>query len=71
MTRDTQAFIATEGDLLFEIDNFTIIEGLISLIASYYVFYIEYPKSSPASGVLFFIQEVLMKMESKSKRTSK
>ena len=30
-----QAFVAAEGDALFEIDNFSIIEGLLSLIAAY------------------------------------
>ena len=47
-------------------------EGLISLIASYYVFYVSYPKSSPVTGVLLFVQEVLLGQPDVSvKKTSK
>ncbi len=59
-TRDTQGFIIAEGEVLFEVDNFTILEGVTSLLASYYVFYVSYPKSSLAAGVLLFFQEVLL-----------
>ena len=64
---DFQRFVVAEGDALFEIDNFSIVEGLLSLIAAYYVFHISYPKSSPATGVLF-VQEVLMEMGSKPRK---
>lgn len=55
-----QGFIVAEKQVLFEVEGFTVVEGLISLIASYYVFYVSYPKSSPVTGVLLFVQEVLL-----------
>ena len=58
--RNAQGFIIAEKQVLFEVDGFTLTDGLLSLIASYYVFYVSYPKSSPATGVLLFIQEVLL-----------
>ena len=58
--------------MLFEVDGFTLTDGLLSLIASYYVFYVSYPKSSPATGVLLFIQEVLLgQADITIKKTSK
>ena len=56
----SQGFIIAEKKVLFEINKFNIAEGLISLLSSYYAFYINYPKSSPATGVLLFIQEILL-----------
>ena len=35
--------------------DFSIVEGLVSLLASYYIFHVNYPKSIPA-----FIQEYLL-----------
>ena len=58
--RNAQGFIIAEKQVLFEVDSFTLTDGLLSLIASYCVFYVSYPKSSPATGVLLFIQEVLL-----------
>ena len=34
----TQGFIVAEQEVIFEVDRFDIVEGLISLIASYYFF---------------------------------
>ena len=60
-----------ERAVLFEINDFTISEGLISLLASYYVYYISYPKSPPAAGTLLFMQEMLLCMPDASvKKTS-
>ena len=43
--------------------DFSISEGLVSLLASYYTFYINYPKSSPATDILLlFMQELLLSM---------
>ena len=36
-----QGFVAAEKELLFEIDNFSISEGIVSLIATYYCYYIK------------------------------
>ena len=58
--KNAQGFIVAEKDVLFEVDGFNLLEGIISLIATYYEFYVSYPKSSPAAGVLLFIQEVLL-----------
>ncbi len=55
-----QAFILGKGKVLFEVLGDSVIDSIISLFATYYAFYVSYPKPSPASGLLFFIQEVLM-----------
>ena len=70
--KNAQGFIIAEKQVLFEVDSFTLTDGLISLIASYYVFYVSYPKSSPATGVLLFIQEILLgQADVTTKKTSK
>ena len=56
----TQGLVAAEKQVLFEIKDFNIVKGLTFLIAAYYVFFISYPKSSPASSFLLFIQEFLL-----------
>ncbi len=63
-----QAFIVAERRILFEVEHFNTVDGLVSLIACYYVFFIGYPKSGPAAGTLLFIQEVLMKLPAKHVR---
>ena len=55
-----QGFIVAEKEILFEVTNFSIVEGLVCSIASYYAFFVSYPKSSPATGILLFIQEMLL-----------
>ena len=52
--------IIAERKVIIHFDDFTVKKGLLYLIAIYYVFYINYPKSVPASGLLLFIQEVLL-----------
>ena len=47
--RPSQGFIIAEQDVLFEVTEFSIIKGLISLIAAYYSLYIGYPKSTIAA----------------------
>jgi len=57
---------------LCEVPNATIIKSFTVLIATYYVFYISYPKSAPAAGLLLFIQEILMgKKELHLKKTTR
>ena len=68
--KEVQAFIIAEKEVLFEIDNFSVCDALISLIAAYYVFFVSYPKSCTASGLLF-IQEVLGSQDVSTKKTSK
>lgn len=67
-----QAFVVVEGEILCEVLDATIIKSLTVLIATYYVFYISYPKSAPAAGLLLFIQEILMdKQEENLKKTTR
>jgi len=40
--------------------GFNILEGLITLLSCYYVFYVSYPKSGPAAGTFLFLQEVVL-----------
>ena len=40
--RPNQGFIVAEQEVLFEVTGFTIIEGMISLLAAYYSLYISY-----------------------------
>ena len=47
-----QGYIVAEKAMLFEVTDFNVTEGLVSLLASYYAYYISYPKSSPAAGIL-------------------
>ena len=67
-----QGYIVAEKEVIFEVDSFTLIDGLISLIASYYSLYISYPKSTVAAMELLFIQEELLGDDDKAhKRTVK
>ena len=58
--KNAKGLVAAEKQVLFEIDDFTVIKGLTLLIAAYYVFFVKYPKSSHASSFLLFIQECLL-----------
>ena len=48
-----------EKNVLFEITDFSIINGLISFLATYYVFRVNYPKSVPAQSLLLFLLEII------------
>lgn len=56
----SQRFIVAEKNLVFKVTNFTIEEGLVSLLAAYYVLHVNYPKSQPAYMMLLFLQEYIM-----------
>ena len=56
----SQGFVVSEKNIVFEITNFSVINGLISLLASYYVFHVNYPTSVPAQSLLLFLQEALL-----------
>ena len=58
--KNRQGFIVAEKQVLLEVEDFSILEGLITLLCSYYVFYVKYPKSAPAAGLLLFLQEVIL-----------
>ena len=55
-----QGFIISEKQVLFEIENFTVREGIVSLISTYYAIYVKYPKPLPAQSFLLFVQAVLL-----------
>ncbi len=54
----TQGFILAEKLLFFEVPEFTILNGIVSLIAAYYCYYVSYPKPVAARMFLLFVQEV-------------
>lgn len=56
----TQGFVAAEKELLFEVSDFTVTEGIISLIATYWAYHIQYPKPLPSLNFMLFVQEVLL-----------
>lgn len=69
---NSQGYIVAEQEVMFEVDGFTVVDGLISLIASYYSLYISYPKSTIAAMELLFIQEALLGVDDgASKKTVK
>ena len=58
-------FIVVEGSVLFEVDNFSVIDGILSLIASlvasYYILHISYlARSLRAASFLLFVQETVV-----------
>ena len=67
---DTKGLVIAEKQVLFEMDNFNITMGLTLLIASYYVFYVKYPNSSPACSFLLFVQENLLGIKDSSVKHS-
>ena len=51
-----QVFVAGEDDAIFECPNNSLIDSLIYLIASYYVFDVSYPACY--QGVMCFLQDL-------------
>ena len=68
-----KGFIVAEESILFEVDNFSAIEGMLSLIASYYILHIGYPtRSLRAASFLLFLQEMIVGIhEPTARKTSK
>ena len=56
----TQGFFLAEQDIMFEIPDFTVVNGLISLLAAYYIYDISYPKAFAAGNFLLFLQECIL-----------
>ena len=54
----SQMFICAENQELFEVPGERLVEGLLHLMASYYVFGVEYPKVCRA--LLYFFQDIIM-----------
>ena len=55
----SQGLIIAERTVLLKIYDFTVSKVLFYLITLYYVYFINYPNSCTAYGLLLFIQEVL------------
>ena len=57
---NSQGYIVAEKEVIFEVDGFSLLEGLISLIASYYSLYISYPKSTIAAMELLLFRRLCL-----------
>ena len=55
-----QGFIVCERELLMEVKDFCVVDGLITLMAIYYTFHVNYPTAKVAAGVLLFLQEGIL-----------
>ena len=55
-----QIFICAENTIVVEVPSNNLVDGLIHLMATYYVFNVQYPGFCKAS--LLFLQDVLMAM---------
>ena len=64
-----QVFIAGEDDDLMELPVTTIGGGIVYLMATYYVFNVEYPK--PYQPLLFFFQDFIMDKPNNGKRPTR
>ena len=64
-----QMFIAGEDDNLMELPVTTISEGIVYLMAAYYVFSVEYP--NPYKPLLFFFQDFVMDKTDNGKRPTR
>ena len=61
-TEIEQIFLCAERDLLMEVQNSTklqLIDGLVHLMAAYYVFNVAYPSACKAT--FYFLQDIIMK----------
>ena len=64
-----QMFIVGEDDQLMELPASTIDGGMVYLMAAYYVFSVEYPKSY--QPLLYFIQDFIMDKADNGKRPTR
>ena len=70
MAIQTRRVLFLQKVVVFEITEFSVPEAFTALIAHYYVFDVSYSKPPPASGVLLFIQELLMEMHEQKVKKS-
>ena len=54
----SQMLICAEGEELFEAPGNTLIDGIVLLMAAYFVFKFDYPKQ--CKSLLFFFEDILM-----------
>lgn len=66
-----QMFLCAENSISLEVPatKYTLIDGLIHLMAMYYVFDVQYP--SFCRSTLFFLQDIVMKRPDTSKRPTR
>ena len=63
-TEMQQCFVVSESCVLVEIKPPTVFAALQAVLATYYCLHISYPQASiPASCVLLFLQEMVLKKE--------
>ena len=53
-----QMILCAKNQEICEVQGETLVEGLLHLMAAYYVFGVEYPKTNQA--LLYFFQDILM-----------
>lgn len=64
-----QMFICAENEVILEIPTSKLVDGLVHLMAMYYVFDVQYPSFCKAT--LFFIQDILMEKSDITKRPTR
>ena len=47
--------------MVFEVIEFSVVDGLIALLASYYIFHVNYAKSTPALSLMLFLYTIRKK----------
>ena len=52
--------IVSEKKKVLKFEDFSVLDGFITLLAIYYAYDVKFPKSLPAQSFLLFIQEVLL-----------
>ena len=63
-----QMFVCGENNIIVEVPTNKVINGFIHLMATYYVFNVEYSFCRPT---LFFFQDILLEMQDKKKRPTR
>ena len=65
----SQMIVCAENEELFEMPGETLLEGIMHLMAAYYVYNVEYPRG--CKGLLYFIQDILMERSGSGKRPTR
>ena len=61
-----QMLVCAENEAIIEIPTMQLVDGLIHLMAAYYVYNVQYP--SVCKATLFFLQDILMERPDKAVR---
>ena len=65
----SQMMVCAENEELFEVPGETLLEGIMHLMAAYYVYNVEYPRG--CKGLLYFFQDILMERSGSGKRPTR